>query len=101
MSTSTALTHANQCLLETAAQPKKKSKQFLDRKTASPKLGQAPGHIPFLLVAKLPKRTRVKEDLKPVNTITEGSGTKGSRHLGKDTQDLPPQESCRADALTP
>lgn len=43
------------------AQPKKKSERFLDRKTASPKLDQAPGHVPSSLVANLPERTRVKE----------------------------------------
>lgn len=71
------------------AQPQKKSEQFLDRKTASPKLGQAPGHVPFLLVANHPKRTCVKEDLKPANTISKGDVTAGWRCLGKGTPDLP------------
>lgn len=91
MSTSTTFTCANKCLLETAAQPKKKSEWFLEENSIT----QAwPGPWPRPLLAdSQPPKEDVCQDLKPANTITESNSTAGSQCSGKDTQDLPPPDS--------
>jgi len=94
VSISTTFTYAHERPLETVAQREKKSEWFLGRKTAWPKLGQALDHVPFLLVANLPKRTHAKEDPQPANTIAEGTGAAGSQCSGTP-QSSHHERACR------
>lgn len=63
-----------------AAQPKNEIRVVSRWEYSITQAWPCPWLCPFLLVANRPKRTHVKDDLKPATTTTEGNGTAGWPH---------------------